>query len=766
MPTWAGVTEIRLRLINVASGEQIWNETALLKGTSARVRPVALIADDDGASSESFVRSGDATRHSRWRAGYNADGLCASCSGARSDVQIAGTSPQAEALYEEALRRDPDFVPALLRDPRVLDGQIDFDANVDRERMVRRMDEVTTRAVNLNRTAPETWNFRSQALMYLGRWDAALKQTPGRSNSIRVRHGLSVPGVGHVDGRKTCRGPHACRAGDCDGPSASGRAMRVACGAYLLLGQYDEAVAACDKASGLSYDEFDICHLSRGCIRPYGCHQEGRGGESQDLARISRFYDRNAASQAVFDKSRVPAPSRSALVLGSAQSRDTGQVGAKRSLSMLNSEHSVSRRLAAIVVADVVGYSRLMERDEAGTHARLKEIRAQVVDPRIAAHGGRIINTSGDGMLVEFTSATRGTALRDRDPARDGDAQSVYVVPEDRIEFRIGINLGDIIIDGDDIAGEGVNVAARLETLAEPGGICIAAARSGARAHEDSGVSFVDLGEQQVKNIVRADPGLSRDSRIKCRVEFDLGARLGAIRVPRRQRLFYVISAAVVVLVIGAATFMRTGIPTFERRPDAALTVKGAQPPAMSVAVLPFGTLKHRGRRRPAGRDREQRSGGRYRQERAQRQGRLRRSRLGLQGEDCRYPVGGPGAQRTLSGRGRYTPRRRQNRREHSAGGNHRCNPSLERSPAWNCRSKGVVDDEKALVSSLTLRLSDDIQTGRAAACDRGGWITGRQRHGFCPSGRCTSDQRLCRSGKEPRGEKNCMRQHCAWILA
>jgi class 3 adenylate cyclase/TolB-like protein len=161
----------------------------------------------------------------------------------------------------------------------------------------------------------------------------------------------------------------------------------------------------------------------------------------------------------------------------------------------------VSRRLSAIVVADVVGYTRLMERDETGTHARLKEIRAQVVDPRIAAHGGRIINTSGDGMLVEFGSAT--AALRCAiEIQREMGTRNLYVAPEERIEFRIGINLGDIIIDGDDIAGEGVNVAARLETLAQPGGICIAATVL-EHAHEDLGVAFIDIGEQQVKNIVR-----------------------------------------------------------------------------------------------------------------------------------------------------------------------------------------------------------------------------------------------------------------------
>ena len=161
----------------------------------------------------------------------------------------------------------------------------------------------------------------------------------------------------------------------------------------------------------------------------------------------------------------------------------------------------VSRRLAAIVIADVVGYTRLMERDEEGTHARLKEIRALVIDTRIAAHVGRIISTAGDGMLVEFGSAT--AALRCAvEIQREMGTRNLGIAPDERIEFRVGINLGDIIIDGNDIAGEGVNVAARLETLAEPGGICISATVH-EHAHEGLGAGFVDIGEQQVKNILR-----------------------------------------------------------------------------------------------------------------------------------------------------------------------------------------------------------------------------------------------------------------------
>ena len=122
---------------------------------------------------------------------------------------------------------------------------------------------------------------------------------------------------------------------------------------------------------------------------------------------------------------------------------------------------AVTRKLAAIAIADVVGFSRHMERDDAGTFARLQEIRERIVDPKIVERAGRIVKTSGDGMLLEFGSAD--AALRcaiDVQRAMAADNQSKP--PDERIEFRIGINLGDIIVDGNDIAGDGVNVAARL----------------------------------------------------------------------------------------------------------------------------------------------------------------------------------------------------------------------------------------------------------------------------------------------------------------
>ncbi len=161
----------------------------------------------------------------------------------------------------------------------------------------------------------------------------------------------------------------------------------------------------------------------------------------------------------------------------------------------------VERRLAAILAADVAGYSRLMGEDEEGTHAALRALRRELSDPKIAEHRGRIVKTTGDGLLVEFASvvdAVRCAVELQREMALRNDG-----VPKERaIEFRVGINLGDIIIDEHDIYGDGVNVAARLEALAEPGGICVSrVVRDQVRDKVDFG--FEDLGEQQVKNIAR-----------------------------------------------------------------------------------------------------------------------------------------------------------------------------------------------------------------------------------------------------------------------
>src|SRR5580765_2554448 len=138
-------------------------------------------------------------------------------------------------------------------------------------------------------------------------------------------------------------------------------------------------------------------------------------------------------------------------------------------------EERVERRLAAILAADVVGYSRLMGANEEGTLAELKRHLRELVDPKITEHRGRIVKTTGDGLLVEFVSVVDAVRCA-VDIQREMTDRNIGVAPEQRIEFRVGINLGDIIIDDGDIFGDGVNVAARLEAAAEPGGLCLSGA--------------------------------------------------------------------------------------------------------------------------------------------------------------------------------------------------------------------------------------------------------------------------------------------------
>src|SRR5271165_5709581 len=162
---------------------------------------------------------------------------------------------------------------------------------------------------------------------------------------------------------------------------------------------------------------------------------------------------------------------------------------------------SQTRRLAAILAADVAGYSRLMGADEEGTLERLKALRRELVDPKIAEHHGRIVKTTGDGLLVEFASVVDAVrcavAVQQAMPERNTDVRV-----DNRIELRIGINLGDVIVEGDDLYGDGVNIAARIEALADAGGVFVS---NTVHDHVRDRLPFVfeDLGEQQVKNIAR-----------------------------------------------------------------------------------------------------------------------------------------------------------------------------------------------------------------------------------------------------------------------
>jgi class 3 adenylate cyclase len=189
----------------------------------------------------------------------------------------------------------------------------------------------------------------------------------------------------------------------------------------------------------------------------------------------------------------------------------------------------VERRLVAILAADVAGYSRLTGLDEEGTHAQLQDHLHSLVDPKIAQHRGRIVKNTGDGLLAEFSSVV--DAVRCAVEVQRGMAERNAAIPKDkRIEFRMGINVGDIIIDHGDIFGDGVNVAARLENIAEAGGICVSGAAY-EQVRDKVPFAFTDRGEQRVKNITHPVHVYSLEHADEAR---RAPARAGITRLPAR----------------------------------------------------------------------------------------------------------------------------------------------------------------------------------------------------------------------------------------
>src|SRR5215475_1323664 len=191
----------------------------------------------------------------------------------------------------------------------------------------------------------------------------------------------------------------------------------------------------------------------------------------------------------------------------------------------------VERKLSAILAADVAGYSRLMHSDEETTHAKLTGLLAGVVEPAIVEHGGRIVKNTGDGFLAEFPSAVEAVRAAVQFQARIKEL-TIGEVEERRIAFRVGVNIGDVIVEPHDIFGDGVNIAARLESIAEPGGVCISSAAYD-QVRGKVGVEFAELGEQTLKNIdrpVRAYAVVRDGSSAATQVE---RARLSSLSPPR-----------------------------------------------------------------------------------------------------------------------------------------------------------------------------------------------------------------------------------------
>jgi adenylate cyclase len=285
---------------------------------------------------------------------------------------------------------------------------------------------------------------------------------------------------------------------------------------------------------------------------------------------------------------------------GSKQVKFGAEVSAARAMATA----TATRRLAAILAADVVGYSRLMGADEEGTHERFKAHLHNVVDPKIREHHGRIVKTTGDGVLAEFASVVDAVrcageiqrAMADRD---------LDLAEERRLRFRIGVNLGDVIVDENDIYGDGVNIAVRLEGLAAPGSVCVSGT---VRDHIGDRLpyAFEDMGEQTVKNIARP-----------VRVYALRPGGLGAVPAPRlparpsrlgRTIIGTAAAAALVIVCIAwwfwpAATFFfRAGKPTDQATvsstpmptgPAAASIVQPLVAPRLSIVVLPLGNLSN-----------------------------------------------------------------------------------------------------------------------------------------------------------------------------
>ncbi len=260
------------------------------------------------------------------------------------------------------------------------------------------------------------------------------------------------------------------------------------------------------------------------------------------------------------------------------------------------SEEPVERRLAAVLAADVVGYSRLMGADELGTLRRLRGYRQELIDPAIAARRGRIVKTTGDGLLVEFASAVDAVACAIA-VQRALAARNEGAADDRRLVLRIGINIGDIIIEGGDIFGDGVNVAARLEGLCEPGGLCLSRAVRD-QVRDKLSIGFDDRGEQSVKNIARPVRvfALGPDA-IAAVAELPPGAAapagvVGGARVSasRAGRLWIGIAAAVVLVAGGTGAWWLAREPTPVAKP-ASDTVSEAPAAHAAIAVLPLAAL-------------------------------------------------------------------------------------------------------------------------------------------------------------------------------
>ncbi len=242
----------------------------------------------------------------------------------------------------------------------------------------------------------------------------------------------------------------------------------------------------------------------------------------------------------------------------------------------------MERRLAAILAADVVGYSRLMGDDEAGTLARLEGLKAEILDPLIAQHHGRVVKLMGDGFLVEFASVVDALtcALVWQDAV---ESRSEQVSTDRALRFRIGVNLGDVIVKANDLYGEGVNVAARLEELAEPGSVLVSQTVFD-HANGKVAAAFDDLGAKAMKNI--AEPVRV----FRASMTADVTKTISTARRPsKRRQMAIVLVASLLVVAVGTTLWLKPWAPREE--PASVEAMAFPLPDKPSIAVLPFTNM-------------------------------------------------------------------------------------------------------------------------------------------------------------------------------
>jgi adenylate cyclase len=256
----------------------------------------------------------------------------------------------------------------------------------------------------------------------------------------------------------------------------------------------------------------------------------------------------------------------------------------------------VERRLSAILAADVAGYSRLMHRDEEATHARLTALLTKAVHPAIAEHGGRIVKNTGDGVLAEFPSAVEAVRAAMQFQARVKEL-AISDAEEARIAFRVGVHIGDVIIEPHDIFGDGVNIAARLESIAEPGGMCVSSSAYD-QVRGKVGVEFADLGEQNLKNIAHPVHVFALQPDVLASLPAPPEGPAAPRQTPRR---YLWTSAAIALALVGGVTLAAWWFRSNPGTPSASIATSNAKsvaaiahaspPPRFSIVVLPFANL-------------------------------------------------------------------------------------------------------------------------------------------------------------------------------